>query len=109
LIIHFETVNPGTYWIDDLSMSWSYIHRDAVRLRLSNEGDGQLNNNSDNIALMTDGLIIDLISYSNCWGASGNGRTLERIDTYGETADETNWEEGPMVGTPGTVNQASGP
>ena len=108
--IYFETGSVGTYWIDDVSMSWSYADKDAVRLRVD-DGDlgGALKDNSDAIVLISGAQVVDGVTYDDSWGGDGNDKTLERISPTGDPTDAANWAEGPENGTPGRINQASQP
>jgi hypothetical protein len=108
--IYFETGSAGTYWLDDVSVNWSYVNKDAVRLRVDdNDVASTLKNNSDTITLSTSGQVVDVVTYYDSWGADGNNTTLERISPTGNSMDPANWTEGPERGTPGRINQASQP
>lgn len=108
--IYFETGSTGTYWIDDVSMSWSYVDKDATRLQVDdNDLGGKLKDNSDTITLIGGGQVVDIVTYQDDWGGDGNNRTLERVSVTGDSMDPANWEEGPKSGTPGRINEASQP
>lgn len=52
-----------------------------------------------------DSIIIDEVTYSNSWGANGNGKTLERKSAGGSSNDVTNWAQSSAPGgTPGAAN-----
>ncbi|MBI2446205.1 MAG: lamin tail domain-containing protein [Parcubacteria group bacterium] len=52
-----------------------------------------------------DGVIIDEVTYNSSWGASGNGKTLERKSAAGGSNDAANWSfSSANGGTPGAVN-----
>jgi len=107
-MIRFETIGSGTYWLDDASLSWSYVPADALRLRVDDADlGGQLDNYEDMAAFMNAGVLIDMTEYENAWGGYGNGRTIERISAAGDSMDPANWDEGPANGTPGRLNEAS--
>ncbi|MEK6910026.1 MAG: lamin tail domain-containing protein, partial [Candidatus Aenigmatarchaeota archaeon] len=67
---------------------------------LSNTGEAILLNDSS-------GTSIDLVNYSNSWGANGNNKTLERIDSTAASDTSTNWKEGNINGTPGSKNSVT--
>jgi len=64
-----------------------------------------LKNTSATLSLIdVDGNIIDSITYQNAWGADGNGKSLEKINTSGNSA-ASNWQESYSAGgTPGGQN-----
>ncbi len=69
---------------------------------------GGLSNTGEPIYLNdSSGTSIDLITYSNSWGANGNNKTLERIDPTGTSDTSTNWKEGTVNGTPGSKNSVT--
>ncbi len=108
--IHFETGSTGTCWIDDVSMTWSYVDKDALRLRVAdNDIGGELRNDGDTITLSADGQVQDTVTYQDGWGGDGNNKTIERVSPSGDSTDPANWAEGPRHGTPGRMNQASQP
>ncbi|MBU2462323.1 lamin tail domain-containing protein, partial [bacterium] len=47
---------------------------------------------------------IGTVTYSNDWGANGNGKTLERIDPTGSDTAQSNWVQSVGTGTPGRIN-----
>ncbi len=52
-----------------------------------------------------DGTVIDQVTYSNSWGANGNGKTLERKSAGGGSNDPSNWGVSlANGGTPGAAN-----
>ena len=54
----------------------------------------QLSNSADDVILKDNqGKVVDWVSYSDTWGADGNGKTLERIDPLGDSNSSTNWAE----------------
>ena len=65
-----------------------------------------LKNSTDTIRLLApDGTVFDEVTYSNSWGADGNGKTLERKSASGSSSDSTNWGiSSANGGTPGAVN-----
>jgi hypothetical protein len=67
-----------------------------------------LNNDNDVIILRdTSNNILDLVSYSESFGANGN-KSLERISTAGISNDRANWAESRYgEGTPGRENSVS--
>ena len=67
---------------------------------LSNTGEAIYLNDSS-------GTSIDLVNYSNSWGANGNNKTLERINPTGTSDSLTNWKEGSVNGTPGSKNSVT--
>ncbi len=67
-----------------------------------------LKNNSDIVTLYQGTLEVDCVSYDDSWGADGNGASLERVHPTGDSSDSGNWEDGPVEGTPGAVNEAAG-
>jgi len=67
---------------------------------LSNTGEAIFLNDSS-------GTSIDLVNYSNSWGANGNNKTLERIDPTGTSDTLANWKEGNINGTPGSKNSVT--
>ncbi len=66
----------------------------------------RLTNDKDTVYLYDDlGNLIDSVTYSDNWGADGNGKTLERKDVLGESNSSDNWGESiPKNGTPGKLN-----
>ena len=69
---------------------------------------GGLGNTGDTIYLNgSSGVLIDLVTYSNSWGANGNNKTLERIDSTGTSDISTNWKEGNTNGSPGSKNRVT--
>jgi hypothetical protein len=108
--IYFETGSTGTYWLDNASVAWSYVDKDAVRLRVGdNNVGGQLRNSSDTITLARGGQVVDAVTYQGSWGGYGNNKSLERVSCFGGSSAPSNWAEGPTNGTPGRVNGASAP
>lgn len=106
--IQIETTGPGTYWIDDFTLNWSWVDAGAVRLCVQdNHVAGRLHNSWDNVLLTQFGTIADLVNYDDDWGGDGNSRTIERISATGGGSDPDNWDEGPWIGTPGWINEAS--
>ncbi len=110
--LHFSAVNnagTGTVYLDSVSLTTSDIDPRAVRLAVDDSSfqaiGGGLDNSTDTVALVDDsGQIVDRVTYSDSWGGDGNGRSLQRIDPYGDSSDGANWQAGPRGGTPGTVN-----
>ncbi|MEA3429766.1 MAG: carboxypeptidase regulatory-like domain-containing protein, partial [Nanoarchaeota archaeon] len=48
------------------------------------------------------------VTYSDTWGADGNGRTLEKIDSASDDNTAVNWNESLVdLGTPGALNSVS--
>lgn len=66
----------------------------------------QLSNSADDIILKDNqGNVVDWVSYSDTWGADGNGKTLERVDPLGDSNSSTNWKESTKDGgTPTSRN-----
>lgn len=63
-------------------------------------------NNTQATLLLSDNnnITIDSVTYNKDWGASGNSKTLERLDTQSPT-DASHWQESTQDnGTPGTHN-----
>ena len=68
-----------------------------------------LNNNGD-IIILRDGNenILDIVSYSDSFGADDNNKSLERVEAKGHSSDPLNWiESNIMGGTPGQENNNS--
>lgn len=67
-----------------------------------------LNNTQATLSLLdNNGVSVDAVTYSKDWGATGNSKTLERIDTLFPT-DATHWGESTEDGgTPGVRNNAT--
>lgn len=107
--LHFQTGTGGPYWLDDISESHSLVHRNGIRLRVQDSTlGGEMRNRTDALTVTDDsGDLMDMVTYDSSWGGQDNSRTLERIDTYGDSMDPANWAEGPRDGTPGDKNQAS--
>lgn len=54
---------------------------------------------------VSDGTIIDELTYDSSWGANGNGKTLERKSASGGSNDSANWAQSSAPGgTPGAAN-----
>ncbi len=109
VIIYLETGAGGKYWIDDISVIWSYVDKDAIRLRVDDNKIGNgLSNGGEYINLVipgADGQTVDELTYDDSWGADGNGYTLERIDQEELSDSEDNWSESAQpMGTPGFKN-----
>ncbi len=69
-----------------------------------------LSNTSDDVILKEGSTVIDEVTYSDLWGADGDGPSLERIDPNGPSSIAENW--GPSVpdgGTPGAENSIYDP
>jgi|GEM_PF-1918299 len=103
-----ETVGAGNYWIDDFSLSWSFVDQNAVRMAVDdNRIGGGLRNNRDTITIYQGNLAIDSVPYDDNWGGDGNARSLERKSPTGGSGDSANWTQGPIFGTPGRKNDAT--
>ncbi|MDO8743227.1 MAG: lamin tail domain-containing protein, partial [Candidatus Azambacteria bacterium] len=65
-----------------------------------------LKNSSSTIKIIApDKTVIDEVTYSNSWGANGDGKTLERKSASGSSNDSANWAVSSAPGgTPGAVN-----
>ena len=65
-----------------------------------------LNNTSKTLKISApDETLIDEVTYSNSWGAGGNGKSLERKSATGGSSDAANWAESSAPGgTPGAAN-----
>jgi hypothetical protein len=99
--------------LDDISITWSYVDKHAVKLRVNDKsiGDGSgLNNNSELINLLIpgeSGQTVDSLTYDHDWGADGNGYTLERVDAEDTSDSPANWNESrQQMGTPGRRNSS---
>ena len=65
-----------------------------------------LNNDFDAVVIADPtGFAVDSVSYSSLWGGA-NGKSLERIDTAGESNQPANWgsSRNPAGATPGVIN-----
>ena len=106
--IHFSTnkaVAQGVLLLDDVSVATSYVDINAVRLGVGDSKIGNgLENDSDTVAVTDGSRIIDSVAYSSSWGGNGDGTSLSRKDPQGGSNDPTNWESGPINGTPGSAN-----
>jgi len=67
-----------------------------------------LNNNGEQIILRdSEGNVVDSVIYDKSWGADGNEKTLERINSTGNSSAD-NWAESQVEGgTPGERNSVS--
>ncbi|MCX6813464.1 MAG: lamin tail domain-containing protein [Candidatus Azambacteria bacterium] len=65
-----------------------------------------LKNSTSTIKIISpSGATIDEVTYSNFWGANGDGKTLERKSASGGSNDPNNWAESSVIGgTPGALN-----
>ena len=68
-----------------------------------------LRNTSATLKLIDgEGNEVTSVTYQNSWGANGNGKSLEKIDSAGAD-DLSNWGESLIIGgTPGRINSISG-
>ncbi len=90
---------------DDVSATTSPVGINAVRLTVDDNTIGNgLSNNTDTVAITDGSTTIDSVTYSNSWGGNGDGTSLSRKDPQGGSNDPTNWESGPINGTPGSAN-----
>ena len=106
-ILSSEVIEPQGYFIlakkpENFSQYYNVTCPIAkAAFYLSNEGEQILLKNSS-------GDIIDSLTYSNSWGANGNGYTLEKINPTGANSQE-NWGVSLVVnGTPGYQNSIYG-
>jgi hypothetical protein len=105
--IYFQNMNATTCWIDDISVTWSYVSNSAVRLCVNDTTlAGRLRNTTDTVTLLSGNTIVDAVTYQSAWGGNNNDRTLERIRTLEDSMAPANWAEGPLNGTAGRINQA---
>jgi Tfp pilus assembly protein PilE len=106
--IYFSTnksVTNGALYLDDISVAYSYVGIDAVRLSVPNTTIGNgLANTTDTVAVVNGSITIDSVTYSSSWGGSGDGTSLARINPLGPSNSQSNWTSGPQNGTPGRVN-----
>ena len=110
--IYFETFVGGQYRLDDISINYSLIDRNAVRLRVDDTAiGGGLSNAGETLTLQipgANGQVVDSVTYSDSWGGDGNGFSLERIDAEDESDSAGNWSESIRAGgTPGFKNDAT--
>lgn len=92
------TVPPGAFMILSASTA-GFLANHAGFSGTLVESSFSMNNTSDTLRLIdVNGMMRDQVSYASSWGASGNGRTLERqIDG--------SWHESYITGgTPGKMN-----
>ncbi len=97
-------VDPDALW---LSSGDENIGNGLTNKSGKGKGKGKKKDNeARTIVTITDGTNqIDSVTYSNTWGAYGDGKTLARIDPYyGNSDDPTNWNSQTMGGTPGSQN-----
>ncbi|MFC1762523.1 prepilin-type N-terminal cleavage/methylation domain-containing protein [Planctomycetota bacterium] len=106
--IHFEATKAGasgSLLLDDVSVSCSNVPTGIPVLSVV---DGKLGNgmgnNGDTLAITNGTSTVDSVTYDNNWGGDGDDRTLERISATGASSDSSNWEVGPVNGTPGAAN-----
>ena len=89
----------GNFTVNSSALA-SHTSASSICGGLSNTGEAIYLNDSS-------GVSVDLVNYSNSWGANGNNKTLERIDTTGISDSQTNWKEGNVNGTPGSKNSVT--
>lgn len=106
--VWIETVGAGQYWIDDFSLSWSLVDRDALRIKVDDSRiGGGLNDSWDTISILQGNLAVDVVSFDDAWGGDGNGRSLERISPTGGSSDRANWKQSSLWGSPGRKNSVT--
>ena len=106
--LHFEANKVGladVLLLDDVFVTGTDIPEDVLLLTVDDDEIGNgLSNLSDAVSLSDGIATVDIVSYESSWGGSGNGTSLSRISVSGLSSDESNWESGPLDGTPGTAN-----
>jgi hypothetical protein len=69
------------------------------------ESSLSLNNSSATLQLINNGGLVNEITYNSSWGASGNNKTLEKINIYDPESD---WQESYLInGTPGAESSTA--
>ncbi|MCP5064168.1 MAG: hypothetical protein GY936_17140 [Ignavibacteriae bacterium] len=98
-------IEPNGFFViaDDISISEFYPN--IENLIITNLPT--FNNSEDKIILIDSfSRMIDSVFYESNWGGS-NGKSLERIDPLGFSADSSNWRESLTSATPGQINSVT--
>ncbi|MEP0823790.1 MAG: lamin tail domain-containing protein [Ignavibacterium sp.] len=102
-------VPPFSHAIVAKDSSFFLVH-DSVMAPIMTTGFSALNNTTPDAVVLFDqrGITMDSVWYEPSWGGSG-GRSLERIDIYGPSADRGNWRtsEDFRGSTPGRDNSVA--
>ncbi|GJQ21407.1 MAG: hypothetical protein HBSIN02_17620 [Bacteroidia bacterium] len=100
---------PLSHAIIAKDSSFFLVH-DSVTVPVMTAGFSALNNTTPDAVVLFDerGVTMDSVWYEPSWGGSG-GRSLERIDVYGPSADRGNWRtsEDFQGSTPGRSNSVA--
>ncbi len=100
-------LTPGEYFVFADDSSFIDVYPKVKSFTIENFPG--LNNNEDKIIIL-DSLdrVIDSLFYNNSWGGK-DGKSIERIDVKGISADSTNWQTTtkPIGGTPAQINSVS--
>ncbi|HTY09965.1 MAG TPA: lamin tail domain-containing protein [Bacteroidota bacterium] len=98
-------IAPGALFViaKDSSLRGAYP---SIRAPIMTSDFPTLNNDFDAVVVCDPaGFAVDSVAYSSSWGGTA-GRSLERIDTAGDSNQQTNWGSScdPLGATPGAVN-----
>jgi len=100
----FITIDPLEYIVlakDSSILNFYNIDAKIIVMNLP-----VLNNTGDDVILLNEySIVIDSLRYISTWGGA-NGRSLERIDVYGESTSQNNWAQSisSAGATPGKEN-----
>jgi hypothetical protein len=105
--IYFSTskTGSGSLLLDDISVAYSYVDVNAVRLSVPDNKIGNgIANNGDTVAIVNGSTTVDSVTFLSSWGGNGDGTSLSRINPHGSSNQQSNWNSGPQHGTPGSAN-----
>ncbi|KUG24996.1 hypothetical protein ASZ90_005192 [hydrocarbon metagenome] len=103
----FITIGPSEYIV--LSKDSSILNFYNIDAKIIVMNLPVLNNTGDDVILLNEySIVIDSLRYSSSWGGS-TGRSLERIDVYGESTLQSNWAQSisSAGATPGKENSVA--
>ena len=104
-------LSPGGYAVvtkDTALLHASFSTIDGLLIQCASLPTFLWSNSGDAVVIQDQsGMILDSISYASAWGG-GDGRSLERIDPFGDPRDSTNWASssdttGASPGRPNSV------